>query len=99
MGEQGRTDEVNPNPIDRLGGFGSRVLGLVDSDLDRRRTPASVGRGSVNADPAILGEPRLPAPPPLDLVGQIRERRGLLRVLREPPSQLGRELLVVVVQS
>ena len=64
VGEQGRSGQVDADPVDRLGRAGPGVLGVEDGDVDRRRAPPAELVGPVDADPPPGGELRLPAPDP-----------------------------------
>ena len=72
-----------------------RVLHVEDRDLDRRRAAPAVRLRPVDADPAALREPRLPAAAELDLVGDVLEARRDLDVLGEPRPHLEGERVLV----
>ncbi len=98
VGQQCRADEVDADPVHRLGGLGTGVLALVQRDLHRRRAAPAVRLGPVHPDPTIGCQRRLPFPAPGDLVGQVDERGRAVLVPLQPLPERGGELLVLFLQ-
>ena len=63
------------------------MLKIATSTGDAPRPPYA--SRPVDTDPAVGREPRLPAPPELDLVGDVLEARRNLDVGGEPGPDLG----------
>ncbi len=96
--QQGGSDQVDPDPVHRLGSLRAGVLALVQRDLDGCRTPPSVGLGPVDTDPAVGRQGGLPGPAPGNLLGQVDEGRWTMVMGAKPSPERGGELLVLSSQ-